>query len=312
MSSGTKETIVIVGFGWVGQANALALRLMGHQVFFYDPAQTSRHYLEHIQIYEEIPQISHVLEKDSSETVYVVCVGDRVNDDGVQDLQNINKALNSIRETEGIVVLRSTILPHKLRDLKFDIYLPEFLHEKFAVKECMHPFYFVVGKRDHTIKEPFFLKDWRSASLKSIDCSPEEASHIKYLSNIWNALRIAFVNEYGNSIIEPKTSEEVGKIDNVVRFIFEDKPYLKYGRSFGGHCLPKDIRAYTRWCKDSGKQAHLFEGVILSNDFHKTKERQYNHLSEWFSKWTKPDISGWVALEYLGKALKRKITKMFS
>jgi phosphoglycerate dehydrogenase-like enzyme len=31
-----EEKIVIVGFGWVGQANALALVQMGYQVFYYD------------------------------------------------------------------------------------------------------------------------------------------------------------------------------------------------------------------------------------------------------------------------------------
>ena len=31
-----KEKIVIVGYGWVGQANALSLAQMGYQVFYYD------------------------------------------------------------------------------------------------------------------------------------------------------------------------------------------------------------------------------------------------------------------------------------
>jgi len=45
MSVGEKlEKTVVVGFGWVGQANALALARMGFEVAYFDVATPPHHY----------------------------------------------------------------------------------------------------------------------------------------------------------------------------------------------------------------------------------------------------------------------------
>ena len=90
-------------------------------------------------------------------------------------------------------------------------------------------------------------------------------------------------------------------------FLFENRSYRRYGRSFGGHCLPKDTRAYVKWCKDTGRQSMLMEGILSSNDAHKKKEEKYPHLPTWFSNWTEPAGSGWIALHILGKSIRRNV-----
>src|SRR3989344_1750504 len=65
---GGKEHIVVVGFGWVGQANALALKKLGFNVSYFDPATPARHYPEHTDIYERIERLTDVRQKDSSDT----------------------------------------------------------------------------------------------------------------------------------------------------------------------------------------------------------------------------------------------------
>ena len=42
----SKETIVIVGFGWVGQANALALTHVGYEVFYFDVGKPTLKYAD--------------------------------------------------------------------------------------------------------------------------------------------------------------------------------------------------------------------------------------------------------------------------
>ncbi len=307
-----KEKVVIIGFGWVGQANALALLLDGYSVSVYDPGTPTEHYPEYSSLYRSIKRLETPLEVDSEKTVYIVCVGDRVDEEGNQDISLIKKALEPLKNASGSIILRSTILPSYLKDLHFDIYLPEFLHEKAAVKECVNPQYVVVGKKNENVTIPSFIEIWRKRSVKQMDCTPEQASHVKYLSNFWNSLRISFVNEFGCSIEEPKDNAAVARIDTVINFIFADELYGKFGRSFGGHCLPKDTRAYTKWSENNNHHSYLLRGTVESNDAHRMREEKHNHLKEWFSNWPEPAGSGWVALHILGKSIKRNLLHPFA
>lgn len=306
-----KETVVVVGYGWVGQANALALTQMGYPVFFYDPQTPSLKYQDHYKaLYEKIPKSESVLSRDSENTWYIVCVGDKVSPEGVQDISFITQALGSLEGARGKVILRSTILPDLLNDLPFDYYLPEFLHEKKAVEECLDPFYFVLGRKSFQVELPSFLKQWQIRAHKVFHGTPEEASFIKYLSNIWNAARIAFVNEFGSLIKEPSTPENLDFINRVINFLFEQKDYVKYGKSFGGHCLPKDSRAFLHWYKEKGEGIDMIAGVCAANDRHINREKKSPLLPEWFAGWQRPLPSGRVALRALYAAVIRKLKKI--
>lgn len=300
-----KEKIVVVGFGWVGQANALALVMDDYTVSYYDIGQTTRHYTEYLNFYDKITKLDKLTSADSEDTYYIICVGDRVDEQGNQDISNIEKTLESLKSAKGVVVLRSTIIPSYLKDLDFDIYLPEFLHEKAAVRECINPQYVPVGKKNKNTKTPSFIELWIKRSFKYIECTPEEASHIKYLSNLWNALRIAFTNEFGTSLELPVDEAAIGRIDNVLNFIFDNQPYLKYGKAYNGHCLPKDSRAYAKWMEDNGKSVPILRNMVVSNDQHLAIESKYPHLKQWFSNWPEQTGSGWVALHILKQSILR-------
>lgn len=311
MALSSKETIVIVGFGWVGQANALALLDAGYRVFYYDVQTPVFRYGDtHTDGYAKIMPLARVLEKDGPDTWYIVCVGDRVLPDGTQDISTIRKALDSLASAKGGVILRSTVLPGYLSSLKFDYYVPEFLHEKKAVEECMVPHYFILGSRGTMSRKPSFFGRWENAAVKSFYGTPEEASYLKYLSNIWNSLRIAFVNEFGNAVALPTDAAAVKRNEDLINFMFEEKGYLRYGRSYGGHCLPKDTHAFFAWHKANGKNMAVIEAVHHSNLVHKGIEERSPHLTEWFSDWVRPHMSGRAALAALKTASIRKIKKM--
>ncbi len=289
-----KEKIVIVGYGWVGQANALALKTMGYNVSYFDIGTPAQNYPKYENIYSQIKPLGGVLDLDSENTWYMVCVGDRVLSDGTQDISAIRKALASLESAKGKVALRSTVLPRYLKDLKFDCYIPEFLHEKKGVEECIRPYYFVVGNRN--VKEwPSFIKKWINMTEKTFDGTPEQASYIKYLSNIWNASRIALVNEFGDSMHE--NGLEGQHTEEVIDFIFNKKNYLKYGKSFGGHCLPKDTSAFSQ-----DHNSILFKAVLASNTAHQEVESERT-LKEWFSYW---DYQATLSFRKLFSILLRK------
>lgn len=269
--------IVIIGYGWVGQANALALSLDGEDVHFFDPAEPEHHYTDqYSESYNKIKKLSSPLEQDGMDTCYLVCVGDRVSESGEQDVSNIEKALTSIEGAQGMVVLRSTILPQTLKNLSFDFYLPEFLHEKKAVEECRNPALFVLGVKSEK-KLPEFLTKWEALASRKFMGTPEEASYIKYLSNIWNALQIAFVNEFGDLL--PTESN-----NKIIDFFFEGRAYRRYGKGFDGHCLPKDIRAFIGMAQSEGRSALILEAAKQANDIHKKIQEEKN-LNEWYSEW---------------------------
>ncbi|MEK7555856.1 MAG: hypothetical protein AAB523_01045 [Patescibacteria group bacterium] len=312
MSFSPKEIIVVVGYGWVGQANALALSHIGYHVCYYDVGEPKMHYADKYQnSYDTITPLSSPLEKDGPDTCYLVCVGDRVSPEGEQNIEAIKKALESLHDAKGTVVLRSTVLPASLVSLRFDYYVPEFLHEKKAVEECMAPQYFIVGSRNTVREQPHFFNIWQERATKIFYGTPEEASYLKYLSNTWNALRIAFVNEFGNAMALPTDQEHLASIEKVINFFFEKKSYLRYGKSFGGHCLPKDVRAFCTSHEKEGKDMSLLHGVWKANDAQLIIEKKYPILPEWFSEWVRPEISGRSALRALKNLVIRKVKKLY-
>lgn len=304
-----EQIVVVVGYGWVGQANALSLKMMGYPVSYFDVTKNPiLHYKDkYKEVYESIPALHSVLEHDSETTCYIVSVGDRVSEDGVQDISLIESALNSLHKAKGVVVLRSTVLPDLLKNLHFDFYVPEFLHEKKAVEESLEPFFFIVGKKKSSNKEePSFFVAWKKRAHKTFDGTPEEASYIKYLSNIWNSVRIAFVNEFGNAIARPNSKENLQSIERVTNFMFNHRFYMRYGKSFGGHCLPKDTRAFFNWYKQKGNDMSLIEGVYRSNSAHQEIEKEHSMMPEWFSEWPDRHVSAKTALQALWHSIAKR------
>lgn len=277
------EKIVIIGFGWVGQANALALTRMGLEIFYYDVLAPKYHYSDKYQeLYKKIKPLNSLLQVDSPDTWYIICIGDRVNEQGHQDISSIEKALQSLRPAQGKIILRSTVLPKYLEDLSFNIYLPEFLHEINAVEDCLNPFIFAVGSRKK-ITYPSFIEQWEKRAYKIFKGTPEEASYIKYLSNIWNSLRIAFVNEFGDSIALPKNKEQQEKTASIIDLLFDKKSYLRYGKAYSGHCLPKDTHAFLTWKEETGPSP-ILRAIHESNNLHQQITDTYV-LPQWFSSW---------------------------
>ena len=283
------EKVVIVGLGWVGQANALALLQLGYKVFYYDVLPPRHHYgVTFKHLYDKLIALDTPLEVDGPETSYMVCVGDRVNDEGLQDTKFIEQALSAIQMARGTIILRSTIIPKTLAGLTFDYYIPEFLHEKFAIQECMRPYYFVLGSgtRKEDARLPSYVALWQERAQRVFSGTYTEASYIKYFSNMWNALRIAFVNELGDIVASsPQSESPIEDAERVINFLFEGKSYLRYGRGFGGHCLPKDMRAFLA-AYGGEKNMAILSGAYESNSIHvDVSSGNDSALREWFSAW---------------------------
>jgi GDP-mannose 6-dehydrogenase len=92
---------------------------------------------------------------------------------------------------------------------------------------------------------------------------------VKYASNAYHALKVAFANEVGVLCNALKIdSHEVMDVFVQDRQLNVSKAYLKPGFAFGGSCLPKDLRALLYAAKTHDVDLPLLRSVLPSNDLH--------------------------------------------
>jgi UDP-glucose 6-dehydrogenase len=274
--------LVVLGFGKVGQANAIALQDDFDSTYFYDENTPEFHYLaSNSNSYKKILRLNDPVSEDSIDTLYWVCVNDEKNIDGTQDISKIKKMLNRLSCVEGARVLRSTVLPHHLSEIDFDYYSPEFLHERNAIVEAKYPNTFALGSRKRGSPPNILQILMKRAAIKFVG-TPEEVAFIKYYDNIWKAAKITIVNELGD-IAKFSSLLNQGSFDRVMQFNFSGDDYQRYGQAFTGKCLPKDLTAFIRWAREIGSHTDGLDGIVNSNERHE-KQLFHSGLEIWNGK----------------------------
>lgn len=269
--------ILIIGLGFVGQANAISLIDKGFTVFGIDTKKVKNLYKN--SNFNKIKVFTHegfdeLLKKDKSlksKLDVIICVNvQTISRKPFQDLSAAKNALLYARKvSDGVVVLRSTVLPKLVSTLNIDIYMPEFLHQKNAVVECSNPKLIVLGFRKKGNRQiPVFVKKLCKTHTRVFIGSIKEASFIKYISNVFNCIKISYTNEVGDFL----KSEGLNPAKSI-NFLFPDKKYMRYGLGFAGVCLPKDIEAFAR----EYDSQFLFE-VINANISHGKKYKNLKRI----------------------------------
>ena len=145
---------------------------------------------------------------------------------------------------------------------------PEFLREGSAIKDFERPPFTLVGETDPRAGD-VLLAAYAHLQAPVHRVLPDEASMVKYASNCFHAMKVAFGNEVG------AVCQQLGIDGQTVMKIFcEDRDlnishrYLRPGFGFGGSCLPKDLRAMVYVAKERDVEAPLLGSVLDSNDAH--------------------------------------------
>jgi GDP-mannose 6-dehydrogenase len=219
-----------------------------------------------------------------------VCVGTPSLRNGKLDLSHIEKVSHEIGEalkqksTFHTVVLRSTVLPGttetlmvptierasgKRAGVDFAVcYNPEFMREGSAVGDFLKPPYTILGTQNPQHLAP--LRElYKDVPATVFETSIRVAEMVKYVSNLYHAVKVGFANEIGTLCkhLEVET-EQVTKIFMSDTKLNISSAYLAPGFAFGGSCLPKDLRAITYRAKELDLELPLLESLMPSNAQH--------------------------------------------
>jgi len=232
-----------------------------------------------------------------------LCVGTPSSINGELNLEYIYRIAEQIGEALKekdrfhTIVIRSTVLPGtnqkvgaiienasgKSRNANFSVVSnPEFLREGSAVKDYYHPAVTVIGSDNeyalNLIKEVYQDID---APIEVTDITVAEI--IKYVNNSYHALKISFANEIGN------ICKQLG-IDSykVMELFCKDTHlnispvYFKPGFSYGGSCLPKDLRGLVTIGHNNYIKTPILSAIELSNE--NQKEMAYQLIAKYDKK----------------------------
>ncbi len=290
--------IVIFGAGYVGTVTGACLAKLGHRITFVDPNMSK---VEAINAgktpvlepgLENLLQeglqtgslnAKHILEDDLLEAdMVMIAVATPSHLNGILQLATLTHVLETIRDavinrTRPLtVVIRSTVHFLALRRLMHMCQLanhpiislvvnPEFLRESTAVEDFFHAPICVAGgdNSDHVAS---VLSLYEQTCSKRFAVDLETASLLKYACNAFHALKIAFTNEIASLCdlvnINPLELMEIFCQDEVLNC---SRSYLKPGFSFGGSCLPKDLRSLLSLGRELGESMPLLSTILPSN-----------------------------------------------
>ncbi|MEK7640417.1 MAG: hypothetical protein AAB389_00265 [Patescibacteria group bacterium] len=190
--------------------------------------------------------------------------------DGSCDTSIVEGAVGKIKG-EKIVVLKSTITPgttEKMQKLYPNhklLFNPEFLSEKTAWSDMLHPDRQIVGFTEKSMEAAHlvlsllprapFMSPWGVGTYKHTRISATEAEIIKYAGNVYFSQKVNWANALA------KVSEKIGaNYDNVRQGMSADHRIgdshldVTHGgyRGFGGYCFPKDTLAFMIFAKQQG------------------------------------------------------------
>jgi GDP-mannose 6-dehydrogenase len=145
---------------------------------------------------------------------------------------------------------------------------PEFLREGSAVYDYNNPPKTVIGAADANTAE-MVREIFGDLPGPMIEVPYRVAECVKYVDNIWHALKVAFANEIGRvcQSVNLDSREVMDVFKQDTKLNISDK-YLGPAFAFGGSCLPKDTRAFAYLAKSRDIPAPIVDAIITSNVAH--------------------------------------------
>ena len=221
----------------------------------------------------------------------IICVGTPSTVSGVVELTsllNVTKFLSDLLrgiERKPAVIYRSTMPPGTMEEViapvykndfsRIDfplVYHPEFLREGSAVKDFHENPQIVVAAvagTDNIAVEKLFGEIYKDIQHRFYCVDVKSAEMIKYLNNVYHALKVAFSNEVARlCFAKGVNTHDLFKIFMEDEKLNISKAYLSPGFAYGGSCLPKDVRGMTALAQSLNLEIPLLRNIERSNEQH--------------------------------------------
>lgn len=265
------KTIAVIGQGFVGGSLSTVFSEKGFNVIAYDKAGkiangVSEHRPSSIKDLVDISES----QKDFS-GIYFVCLPTPMFEDGSADLSIVNEVLDQLAEIPGkrIAVVKSTVPPGSTEswNKKYEnselrvVFNPEFLTERTALEDMRNQDRIILGGPRPWINQVKQIFRIAFSNVPIVKTSSTTAEMIKYLTNNFLTVKVAFANEMAQICEALDASGLNVDYDKVVEYASYDERVGKSHwnvpgpdgyRGYGGHCFPKDINAMISVAKKNG------------------------------------------------------------
>lgn len=298
--------ISVFGLGYVGAVSCGCLPELGHEVIGVDTNSLKVNMINDGQSPVVEEGINELIAKAVKEgklrathdvedavlnsDVSLISVATPSNPNYSPNLTAVDAVVRSIgavlRKKDGahVIVLRSTVPPGTTEDRILPILLessgrqigdklslvfnPEFLREGTSVKDFHNPPQTVVGSLGEA---GYAAMEEMYAGLPGafVRTSTQVAESVKYLCNVFHALKIVFANEAGSVL---KACDLDGR--EVMKIFCQDTQlnispaYLRPGFAFGGSCLPKEVKGFLTLARDLNVPIPTLAALLDSNEVH--------------------------------------------
>jgi UDPglucose 6-dehydrogenase len=275
--------MIIVGSGVVGQATGKGFTKKGHTVSYVDinPQTIARLRAEGLNAITAAE-----VNWNAVDVVLLAVSTPSVNDKIVLDYieaaaLDVGRGLLTT-DNYITVVVRSTVPPTtttqritpilerasgKQAGVDFGVAMnPEFLRAVSSEQDFARPWITVLGSSDRRTAE---ILDQLYAPLGAliVRCTPTEAEMIKYVNNVYNAVKISYFNEV-HAICQQLNidSNLVGAaVARTAESMWNSLYGTRGGVPFGGACLPKDTSAFMAFVREHGWEHLMLEATIETN-----------------------------------------------
>ena len=288
----SKQTVGVVGVGWVGLVTAVCFAELGNDVIAVDIDEAKIEALRAGKAPIHEPGVDGLLSRNAERLHFTTaidealerarllfcCVDTPPTYSGDADLSRVQAVVAKMRVGgEHALVMKSTVPAGTGAAIRRDVpglpYVscPEFLKEGTAVEDFMHPDRVVIGADAGA--------EWAADAVEAlyrplggeiVRTDVASGEMIKLASNAFLATKISFINEIAN------VCEGVGAdVEEVARGMGLDPrigpSFLRPGLGFGGSCFPKDTQALKMLAGNTGYHFQLLTSVIEVNELQKRR-----------------------------------------
>src|SRR6476620_4632421 len=287
-----KDTVGVIGVGWVGLVTAACFAELGHPVIARDILQEKVDALSKGDVAIHEPGLDDLIRRNAERLTFTtdmdellggarllfVCVDTPPTYSGDADLSRVRAVVQELPEdSDHVLIMKSTVPAGTGASIRRDmpglsyVSCPEFLKEGTAVKDFMNPDREVIGADSGDEESADAVAAlYQPLGAEIVRADVASAEMIKLASNAFLATKISFINEIAN------VSELVGAdVAEVARGMGLDErigpSFLRPGIGYGGSCFPKDVSALKMLAGNTGYHFQLLNAVIEVNELQKRR-----------------------------------------